>query len=68
MWLQRQNDGHTSTELVVGAVAVEVVTLTELAAVSLFWIISFFALARPTNTVSIITADVCPVINAAVCV
>ena len=62
----KQSRRLTSTELVVGAVTVEVVTLAVLATVDLGRVVSFLALTGATDTVSIVTADICAVVFAAV--
>lgn len=54
-------DVLTSTKLVSRAVTVEVVTLAELAAVPLLWVVSLLALAHATNTFPIVAADVCTI-------
>lgn len=48
----------TTTQLVAGAIAAEVVTLAELAAVSLLGVLPVLALAPAAHTVSIVAADV----------
>ena len=58
----------TSTELVVGAVAVEVVTLAVLAAVALLGVLPLLALTRAAHAVAVVAADVCAVAHAAVSV
>ncbi len=58
----------TSTEFIIGAVTVEVVTLAEFAAVAFFRIVSLLALAGATHALSVIAADVRAVVLAAVLV
>lgn len=58
----------TSTELVVGAVTVEVVTLAVLATVDLGRILPLLAFTSATDTVTIVAADVCAVVLPAVCI
>lgn len=48
----------TTTQLVAGAIAAEVVTLAELAAVSLLGVLPVLALAPAAHAVSIVAADV----------
>lgn len=55
----------TSTQLVSGAVTVEIVALAELTAVPLLGVVSLLALARAAHTVSIVAADVSAVVFAA---
>lgn len=54
--------GLTSTEFVVGAVTVEVVTLAELPTVAFLWVLSLLTLTGSTHTVSVVAADVCTVV------
>lgn len=58
--------GLTSTQHVVGAVAVEVVTLAVLAAVDFCGILPFFALAGAADTVAVVAADIGTVVFSAV--
>lgn len=58
----------TSTEFVVGAVTVEVVTLAELSAVAFLRVLPLLALAGSTDAVSVVAADVRPVVLATVLV
>lgn len=60
--------GLTSTQHVVGAVAVEVVTLAVLPAVAFRRIQPLLALAGATDAVSVVAADVGTVVFPAVCV
>ena len=52
----KQSRRHTSTELVVGAVTVEVVTLAVLATVDLGRVVPFLALTAAIDTVSVVAA------------
>lgn len=58
----------TSAQFVVGSVAVEVVTFTVLPFIPLFWIVSFLAFTRSTDTVSVFATDLCAIVHAAVCI
>lgn len=58
--------GLTSTELVVGAVTVEVVTLAVLAAVDLGRVLPLLTLARAAHAVAVVAADVGAVVLPAV--
>lgn len=58
----------TSTEFIIGAVAVEVVALAEFAAVAFFGIVPFLALAGAAHALAVIAADVRAVVLAAVLV
>lgn len=58
----------TSTQHVVGAVAVEVVALAVLPAVAFCGILPLFALAGAADAVSVVAADVRTVVFSAVCV
>lgn len=60
--------GLTSAELVVGAVAVEVVTLAVLATVDLCRIVTFLAFTGSADTVTVVAADICTIVFSAVCV
>ena len=59
---------RTSTQLVVGAVTVEVVTLAELSAVAFLRVLPLLALTGSTHAVSVVAADVRAVVLAAVLV
>lgn len=61
-WCQRDS---TSTELVVGAVAVEVVTLTVLATVVLLWVVPLLTFALAAHTLAIVAAEIGAVVLAA---
>lgn len=56
----------TSTELVVGSVAVEIVALAERAAVDLCRILSLLAFTAATDTVTIVAADIRTIVFPAV--
>ena len=58
----------TSTQHVVGAVTVEVVALAVLPTVALCRILALFALAGAADAVSVVAADVGPVVFSAVCI
>lgn len=57
---------HTSTELVVRPVTVEVVTLAVLATVDLSWNVPLLALAGAADAVTVVAADICTVVFSAV--
>lgn len=57
---------HTSTELVVRPVTVEVVALAEHATVDLSWIVPLLALTGAADAVSVVAADICTVVFSAV--
>lgn len=53
---------HTSAQLVVGSVTVEIVALAELAVVDLCRILSLLAFAGAADTVAIVAANICTVV------
>lgn len=57
---------HTSAELVVRPVTVEVVTLAELATVDLSWVVPLLAFTGAADTVTVVAADICAIVFSAV--
>lgn len=52
----------TSAQLVIGSIAVEIVALAELAVVDLRRDLSLLAFAGPTDTVTVVAANICTVV------